>query len=138
MGEDWFERLAENPHIEALVVADNQGGILRSTRELRSDREQSASMVQAMEVLAQALSTALNCGPAHLIQLSTDRDHILLFPLADSAYFLVVQTQRTAPLALLMVELERVVAAIEIGDLVALREIVMRADDTPVLDGICL
>jgi predicted regulator of Ras-like GTPase activity (Roadblock/LC7/MglB family) len=135
IGDDWFERLAENPHIEAIVVADNQGGILRSTRELRSDHEQAASMVQAMEVLAQTLSAALHCGPARMVQLSTDRDHILLFPLAQSTYFLVVQARRTAPLALLMVELERVVSSIRVDDLVEMREVMVRADDTPVLDA---
>jgi predicted regulator of Ras-like GTPase activity (Roadblock/LC7/MglB family) len=135
MSENWFERLAENPHIEAIVVADNQGSILRSTRELRSDHEQAASMVQAMEVLAQTLSMALHCGPARLVQLSTDRDHILLFPLAQSTHFLVVQTRRTAPLALVMVELERVVSSIHMGDLVEMREVMIHADDTPVLDA---
>jgi len=135
MGEDWFERLADNPHIEAIVVADNQGAVLRSTWELRSDHEQAASMVQALEVLAQTLSEALRFGPARMVQLSTDRDHILLFPLAQSTHVLVVQTRRTAPLAMLMIELERVVDSVCSDDLAVMREVMMHADDTPVLDA---
>ena len=135
MGDNWFEQLAENPHIEALVVADNQGRILRTTRELRSDHEYAASMVQAIEVLAQTLSAALYFGAARMVQLSTDRDHILLFPLAKSTHFLVVQTRRTAPLTLLMVELERVIAQIHHEDLDAMRDVILYADDTPVLDA---
>ncbi len=135
MDENWFERLVDNPHIEAVIVANNQGHILGSTRELRSDRERAASMVQAMEVLAQTLLSTLHWGPARMIQFSTDLDHILLLPLVNSTHVLVVLTRRTAPLALLMVELERVVNDLQPDDLNMMPDMMVHGDDTPVLDA---
>lgn len=131
----WFDDLANNPHVEALLVSDNQGHILRSTRMLKSDHEQVASMVQSFEALAQALASDLNCGEAQLVQFTTDEDHILVFPLLDSTYFLVVQAPRRAPLMLLMVELERVIAKLDSSAFAVMREYARYADDTPVLDA---
>jgi predicted regulator of Ras-like GTPase activity (Roadblock/LC7/MglB family) len=133
---EWFARLVENPYIELVIVADNQGHILRSTRPLRSDHEYAASMIQSMEVLAQVLASALGCGEARMVQLSTRRDHIFLFPLARSTHFLVVATNRNAPLALVMVELERVIAGVTDEHLSQLRDASVLADDTPVLDAV--
>ena len=117
----WYERLVSNPHIEAVVIANDQGQILHSTRLLRSDQETLASMFQAMEVLAQVLVQEFRIGAARMIQVTTDSSHILLLPLAESTCFLVVEVARTAPLLLLMVELERVVAEVDPVDLAALQ-----------------
>ena len=132
---EWFDHLADNPHVEALLVSDNQGHVLRSTRTLKSDHEQVASMVQSFEALAQALVSDLNCGPAQMVQFTTDLDHILVYPLLGSTYFLVVQASRQAPLLLLTVELERVIAKLVSSDFVVMREFSRYADDTPVLDA---
>lgn len=132
---NWFEQLAENVHIEAVLIADNQGHILRSTRTLRSDHEQVASMVLSFEAMAQALAETLGCGDAQMVQFATDLDHILIFPLLGSTYFLVAQVPRKAPLMLLMVELERVMAQLEPSDFVYIEELAAYADDTPVLDA---
>ena len=132
---EWFDHLAENPHIETLLISDNRGHILRSTRKLKSDHEQVASMVQSFEVLAQALADGLDCGEAQLLHLTTDLDHILIFPLLGSTFFLIVQTSRRAPLMLLTVELERVIAALATADFVAMRERAGHTDDTLVLDA---
>ena len=132
---EWFDHLIENPHIETLLISDNRGHILRSTRRLKSDHEQVASMVQSFEVLARALADGLACGEAQLLHFTTDLDHILIFPLLGSTFFLIVQTSRRAPLMLLTVELERVIAALATADFVAMREHAGHMDDTPVLDA---
>ena len=119
----WYERLVSNPHIEAVVIANDQGQIVHSSRVLRSDQETLASVFQAMEVLAQVLVQEFRIGAARLIQVTTDSGHILLLPLANSTCFLVVEVARTAPLLLLMVELERVVAEVDPLDLVALQHL---------------
>lgn len=131
---DWFQCLTSNPYINAVLVADNRDNILRSSYPLRSDHEQLASMLQSAEVLAQTLSTELNCGEARLLQFSTQWEHILLFPLFQSNYYLVVQVERTAPLMLIMVDVERALDEItqdELREMDTLRF----ADDTPVLDA---
>ncbi len=132
---DWFERLNNNPHIESVLLADNQGRVLRSTRPLGSDSEMAASMLQSAEVLAQTLSAELGCGEARMLQISTQREHIMLFPLAASTFYLVVQVARTAPLMLIMVELERVIAEVDVTQLGVQSEKPVPSDDTPVLDA---
>ncbi len=117
MGAGWFERLKKNPYIEAVVIADTQGRILRTTRPLSSDQETVASMFQALEVLAQSLAGELQSGKASVIHLITEYSHILLYPLINSTFFLVVEAERTAPLLLLAVDLERIVADVDAGDL---------------------
>jgi len=133
---DWFERLAVNPHIESVLLADNQGRILRSTRPLGSDAETAASMLQAAEVLAQSLSAEFGCGEAKMLQISTKREHIMLFPLMNSTYYLVVMVERVAPLMVVMTEIERAMTSIDMEELAALDERPsIRSDDTPVLDA---
>ena len=58
----WLDHLMNNPHIEGLLLANSDGGVLHSTRPLRSEDERVASMLQAVEVLAQTLSEAVRCG----------------------------------------------------------------------------
>ena len=132
---DWFERLAVNPHIESVLLADNQGRILRSTRPMGSDGEMAASMLQAAEVLAQSLSAEFGCGEAKMLQISTKREHIMLFPLVNSTYYLVVMVERVAPLIVVMTEIERAMTNIDADELAGLDERPMRSDDTPVLDA---
>lgn len=132
---DWFERLKANPHIDRAFLLDNQGRILLVTCPLPGDGELAASMLQSAEVLAQALSDELGCGEARMLQISTDRMHIILFPLARSTFYLVVLLPRTAPMLLVMIELERVLALIDTQALHALEEDQRMNDDTPVLDA---
>jgi hypothetical protein len=94
-----------------------------------------ASMLQSAEVLAQTLAAELGCGEARMLQISTQREHIMLFPLAASTFYLVVQVARTAPLMLIMVELERVLAEVDVHQLGAQSEKPVPSDDTPVLDA---
>ena len=107
--QTWFRRLTDNPHIEMALIADNQGRILASSQSLTSDHERVASMLQSMEVLGQALAYEMTGGMAEMIQISTDSAHIILLPLLDSSYFLVVQAKRSAPMTLLLIEMGRVV-----------------------------
>lgn len=135
MAEGWFERLENNPHIEAVVIADTQGRILRTTRPLSSDQETVASMFQALEVLAQALSGELRSGRASLVHLITEYSHIVLYPLIDSNFFLVVEAERSAPLMLLAVELERIIADVTVSDLVEMQKSPVQADADSELDA---
>ena len=117
----WFQRLANNPHIETLLIADTQGQILCSSRELSSDHERVASMLQSLDVLAQSLADEFSSGKAQLVQLSTTEHHIILLPLVASTYFLVVQAKRSAPLTLLMIEVERVIQRVRADELLTLQ-----------------
>lgn len=135
---DWFERLQKNPYIQTLLLADDQGRVLRSTRSMISDGEFVASMLQSAEVLTQTLAAELGCGQARMLHISTSHEHILLFPLAESTFFLLVLLDRTAPLKLILIELERVISQITANDLaqfVSPIEQYPRPDDTPVLDA---
>jgi predicted regulator of Ras-like GTPase activity (Roadblock/LC7/MglB family) len=131
----WFERLEHNPHIEAVVIADTQGRILRTTRPLSSDQEAVASMFHSLEVLAQALSGELQSGRASLIHLITEYSHILLYPLIDSSFFLVVEAARNAPLMLLVVELERAIADVEASDFLDMQQAAVQSEIDSELDA---
>lgn len=113
---DWFERLARNRYIDVLLLANNQGRLLRCSRPLTSDDELLPSMLQAFEVLAQTLSNELACGTAKMIQISTELGHILLFPLMRSKYYAVVMADRSAPLMLVLVELDRTLSRLRQED----------------------
>ncbi len=133
---DWFERLTSNPFIDSVLLADNQGHILRSNRTLRSDNEVAASMLQSAEVLAQTLAEELGYGAAQMLQISTHSEHIMLFPIEDSTYYLVIQIARTAPLMLVMVDVERAIEEIALDEMITVRRIdQIQSDDTPVLDA---
>jgi predicted regulator of Ras-like GTPase activity (Roadblock/LC7/MglB family) len=119
---EWFERLSENPLIEAVLLTDNQGRILRSSRPMPSDDELIASMIQAAEVLAQSLVSELKCGPAQMVQISTANEHVLIFPLANSTYNLVVMVARSNPLLAIIEDLELLVPKIDLGELAALEQ----------------
>lgn len=134
---DWFERLLSNPYIDSVLLADNQGNILRSTYPLRSENEAAVSMLQSAEVLAQTLAQELGCGAARMLQISTQWEHIILFPLFASRYYIVIQVERSVPLMLVMVDMERTLEEVSAEELAALRKPVTLQfdDDTPVLDA---
>lgn len=131
----WFERLENNPHVEAVVIADTQGQILRTTRPLSSDQETVASLFQSLEVLAQTLSGELQSGKASLIHLITEYSHIVLYPLLDSTFFLVVEFERSAPLMLLAVDLERIIAEIKASDFEDMRRSLAQTEVHSELDA---
>ncbi len=131
----WFERLENNPHVESVVIADTQGQILRTTRPLSSDQETVASMFQSLEVLAQTLSGELRSGRASLIHLITEYSHIVLYPLLDSTFFLVVEFERSAPLMLLAVDLERIIAEIKASDFEDMRRSLAQTEVHSELDA---
>jgi predicted regulator of Ras-like GTPase activity (Roadblock/LC7/MglB family) len=132
---DWFDRLGRNQHIDRAFLLDDRGRIQRTTQELPGDSDLAASMLQSAEVLAQALADELGCGEARMLQISTEKTHILLFPLANSTHYLVVLVARTAPMMLIMVELERVLDQIDYTELARNEERIGSTDDTPVLDA---
>jgi predicted regulator of Ras-like GTPase activity (Roadblock/LC7/MglB family) len=119
---DWFERLERNRYIEMVMVTDNQGHLLRSSRALGSDDELLPSMIQAFEALAQTLTAEFDCGDARMVQVSTEQGHLLVFPLIESLYYVAVLTQRAAPLMLITVELERTLRGLGHADLMLLEQ----------------
>jgi predicted regulator of Ras-like GTPase activity (Roadblock/LC7/MglB family) len=120
MTTNWFDRLAENQHVEGLLLADNQGRILRSSRPLRSDDELIASMFQSMDVLAQALVEEFQYGSVQMLHMSSHNGHLLIFPKFNSHYYLVVIVPRSAPLLLLMIEIERILSELQPEDFASL------------------
>jgi predicted regulator of Ras-like GTPase activity (Roadblock/LC7/MglB family) len=125
---DWFERLAGNRYIDVLLLANNQGRLLRSSRPISSDDELLPSMLQAFEVLAQTLSTEFACGTAKMIQISTELGHIMLFPLINSNYYVVVMVERAAPLMLIMVELDRTLSRLRQEEFDPFEEAILLSD----------
>ncbi|MCB9452087.1 MAG: roadblock/LC7 domain-containing protein [Anaerolineaceae bacterium] len=117
---EWFERLANNSHIQLIVVANNRGQLLRASSSLNSSNERLASMFQALFVLAQNMISDFNHNPAQFILLSTNEHHVLIFAPYYPTYYVAIVVGRTAPLSLLMTELERVLSVLTLADLEAL------------------
>ena len=132
----WFDRLADNPHIEQILLADSDGRVLWARRTRPGDDERAAAMLQSADVLAQALATALGCGTVRMLHITTERERIIVVPMLNSTHYLALQVFRTAPLLLLLVELERVLDTVTLDDLDTVDdEAYDRTDDTPVLDA---
>jgi hypothetical protein len=92
-------------------------------------------MLQSMEVLAQALAQEMTGTIAHMVQLSTELHHIILLPLLESQYFLILQAQRSAPLTLLMIEVDRAMDQVQPEHFAALTLRRARVDDDNSLDA---
>jgi hypothetical protein len=56
-----------------------------------------------------------------VIHLMMSDCHVLLYPLLDSRYFLLVQIERSAPLMLVTVEMNRVIEDVTLSDLNAMQ-----------------
>ncbi len=132
---DWFERLAGNQYIEMVMLSNNEGRVLRSSRPMHSGDELIASMFQTAEVLAQTLAEEFGLDGAEMIQISTQQGHLMLFPIADSTHYIVVMTQRSAPYLLLMVEIGRVLKTITPDDLAVYGQVIGQPDDLAELDA---
>jgi predicted regulator of Ras-like GTPase activity (Roadblock/LC7/MglB family) len=131
---DWFERLAGNQYIEMVLLANNEGRILRSSRPMRSRDELIASMFQTAEVLAQTLAMEFGLHAAEMVQFSTQLGHMMLFPLEHSTHYVIVITERTAPYLLLMVEITRVLKTVQRSDLTVFEQVISQPDDLDELD----
>jgi predicted regulator of Ras-like GTPase activity (Roadblock/LC7/MglB family) len=118
-----------------LLLANNQGRLLRTSRPIKSDDELLPSMIQAFEVLAQTLTAEFGYGEARMVQISTERSHIVLYPLIGSTYYVVVIAERAAPLMLLLVELERVLASLSKNDFAAYDDAPPQSSDSFELDA---
>jgi len=114
---DWFDRLSANRFVDALMLANAQGNLMRASRPFSNDDELLTSMLQAFEVLAQTITSEFGFGAARMIQLATEDGHILLMPLHDSAYYAAALLRRNAPVNLVMAELERVLSVISYEEL---------------------
>lgn len=127
---DWFDRLVSNRHIEAVILTNNQGQLLRSSRALEDEDDVLPSMLQALEVLAQTLTAEFGCGEARMVHMATEMGHLMLFPLLDSTYYLVMLTGRSAPLSLLKVELDRTLRKLTPDDLTVFGKPALLLDET--------
>lgn len=132
---DWFDRLVGNRHIEAVILTNNQGHLLRSSRALGGEDEVLPSMLQAMEVLAQTLTAEFGCGEARMVHVATEMGHLMLFPLVNSTYYLVMLTDRNAPLALITVELERTLRKLTPDDLAAYEKPALLPEESGDMDA---
>lgn len=120
---DWFEHMSTHQHVEMVLVADNQGHLLRSSRELRDDNEMLPAMLQALEVIAQSLSDEVACGAAQMVLLSTEHSYLLLFPLYHSTYYVLVMVGKSAPLPWLIPYIEQTLAGLTLKDFIAFDEL---------------
>lgn len=116
----WLEKLAENAHVEALILADDKGRVVFTTGSQQNERI--ASMLQAAEVIAQALTEELKLGAVEDLRLTTANGHLLLYPLNGSTYYLVLMTVRDVPLMLVMTEVRRAVAVLTAADFIEFEE----------------
>jgi predicted regulator of Ras-like GTPase activity (Roadblock/LC7/MglB family) len=135
---DWFDRLSANRFVDALMLANSQGNLMRASRAFSSDDELLTSMLQAFEVLAQTITNEFGFGSARMIQLATEEGHILLMPLHDSAYYAAALLRRNSPVNLVMAELERVLSVIsyeELRDMDPDRELVA-AEATELIEAV--
>lgn len=132
---DWFERLSRNRYIEAIILANNQGSLLRASPPLGNQDEVLPSMLQALEVLAQTLTGELGCGEARMVHISTEQGHLMLFPLIGSTYYLAVMVELSAPLALIMIELDRTLRDLRPDDLAAYEVPFMLPEEADDLDA---
>lgn len=127
----WLDRLLANPHIQTVLIADNQGRVLHSSRPLSSEDELVASMVQAADVLADTILSEFGRGPIQMLQISTGSEHLLIFPLPLSNFHLVLIVDYEAALKDVLDALERLLPEIDLSALTLAREQPVRPLITP-------
>lgn len=113
---DWFKKLLADPYIEVVMVADNQGRLLRSSRGYSSDDDMLPSMLQALEVLGQTLADEFSSGVTQMVLLTTEKAHLLLFPLLQSTYYILLVIERSAPLASIVLTVETNLQELTVDD----------------------
>lgn len=114
----WFEDIAQNPHVDLALLVDSGGKLLASSNRVSSEAYRVASMVKAAEVLARGLSAELGRGDMHVLQLSTANAHLLVTPIGLTHY-LIVMTNKSAPLELVSVHMQRLVSHLDEADILA-------------------
>jgi predicted regulator of Ras-like GTPase activity (Roadblock/LC7/MglB family) len=133
---DWFEHISTHQHVELVLVADNQGHLLRTSREIKNDNEMLPAMLQALEVIAQSLSDEVGCGVAQMVMLSTEHSYLLLFPLYHSTYFVLVTVGKSAPLPWLIPYIERTLTSLTLKDFMAFDEL-PDLDSRELVEAVC-
>lgn len=131
----WLDRLLANPNIQTVLIADNQGRVLHSSRPLSSEDELVASMVQAADVLANTILSEFGRGPIQMLQISTSSEHLLIFPLPLSSFHLVLIVDYEASLKEVLDVLERLLPEIDLSALSLAREQPLRPAITPLDDS---
>ena len=108
----WFHDITRNPHIDVALLVNSAGKLVATSNRIGSEAQRVASMIKAAEVLARGLSAELGRGEMHTLQLSTQRAHVLVTPIGN-AHYLIVLTSKDAPLELIFVYMQRLVDQID-------------------------
>ncbi|HVO43699.1 MAG TPA: roadblock/LC7 domain-containing protein [Aggregatilineales bacterium] len=114
----WFYDITQNPHIDVALLVDSTGKLVATTNRVGSEAQRVASMIKAAEVLARGLAIELGRGEMHTMQLSTKNGHLIVMP-AGSAHYLIVLTNRDAPLETVTDEMQRMLGGLQEDDLKA-------------------
>lgn len=103
---NWFQEIAANPHIEVALMIDGGGRLVATSQEANTQVRRAATMIRAAEMLARGLAAEFGRGAVTLLQITTAEGHLLVMPVGG-AHYLILLTQRGAPLELLRTYLSR-------------------------------
>lgn len=104
----WFNEITRNPYVDVALLVDNAGRLLATSNRAGSEAQRVAAMIKAAEVLARGLSAELGRGDMNSLQLSTQSGHLLVMPVGI-AHYLIVLTNRHAPLELIFTYMQRLI-----------------------------
>ncbi|MCC7449753.1 MAG: roadblock/LC7 domain-containing protein [Anaerolineae bacterium] len=127
----WFYEITRSPYIDVALLVDNNGRLVATSNRVGSEAHRVASMIKAAEVLARGLSAEMGRGEIRSLQLSTRNGHVLVLPVGESHY-LIVLAGREAPLELIFIYIQRLLDRINNEELAAFTEPVSSLDDVNV------
>lgn len=102
----WFQEIAANPHVETALLMDRGGRLIATSQQADAETRRVTAMIRAAEMLADGLASELGRGEVRLLHITTADGHLLVMPVG-SVHYLIVLTQRAAPLELLRTYLSR-------------------------------
>ncbi len=114
----WFQEVATNPHIEVALLMDGGGHLIAASQQANTEFRRAAAMLRTAEMLADGLAEELGRGTVTLLQISTADAHVLVMP-AGSSHYLILLTQRGAPLELLRTYLGRLLESLPEDEIAA-------------------
>lgn len=125
----WFHEITRNPHIDVALLVDSAGKLVATTNRIGSEAQRVAAMIKAAEVLARGLAAELGRGEMHSLQLSTQNGHILVMPVGE-AHYLIILTSKDASLELIYHYVQRQLSDMQEDEIAAaLRQPVRSALD---------
>jgi predicted regulator of Ras-like GTPase activity (Roadblock/LC7/MglB family) len=127
----WFQDLTQNPHIDFALLVDSSGKLVATSNRVEVEAQRVAAMIRAAEVLARGLSAELGRGEIRTLQLTTTAAHLLVAPLGPF-YYLMVLIDKSAPLELISVYMQRLVERLDEDEI----EAVLRQSTESSLDDL--